>query len=36
MSNDKNAEKINAEQEEMKEEGHQLDLKEGYEEYEES
>ena len=39
MSNDKESEKIKAEQEEMKEEVHELDLKEGYEsdeEYEES
>jgi len=39
MSDDKKSEKIKAEHEEMKEEGHQLDLKEGYEqdeEYEES
>ncbi len=39
MSNEKESEKIKAEHEEMKEEGHQLELKEGYEqdeEYEES
>lgn len=39
MSDDKESEKIKAEHEEMKEESHQLDLKEGYEkdeEYEES
>ncbi len=39
MSDDKKSEKIKTEHEEMKEEGHQLDLKEGYEqdeEYEES
>ena len=39
MSEDNKSEKIKAEQEEMKEESHQLDLKEGYEkdeEYEES
>ncbi len=31
MSEDNKSEKIKAEQEEMKEESHQLDLKEGYE-----
>ena len=39
MSEDKKAEKIKAEREEMMEEAHQLELKEGYEqdeEYEES
>lgn len=39
MSEDTEDEKIKAEREEMKEEAHQLDLKEGYEqdeEYEES
>ena len=39
MSDEKEAEKIKAEREEMKEEAHQLDLQEGYEqdeEYEES
>ena len=39
MSEDKESEKIKAEREEMKEEGHELDLKEGYEQdekYEES
>jgi hypothetical protein len=39
MSEDTESEKIKAEQEEMKEEGHEMDLKEGYEqdeEYEES
>ena len=36
MSNDKDPEKIKAEREEMKEESHQLDLKEGYEQDEES
>ena len=39
MSEDSKSEKIKTEQEEMKEEQHQLDLKEGYEkdeEYEES
>ena len=35
MSDDKKSEKIKAEQEEMKEETHQLDLKEGYEQDEE-
>ncbi len=35
MSEDKKSEKIKAEHEEMKEEGHQLDLKEGYEQDEE-
>ena len=39
MNEDRKSEKIKAEQEEMKEEQHQLDLKEGYEKdekYEES
>lgn len=39
MSDERKNEKIKAEREEMKEESHQLDLKEGYEqdeEYEES
>ena len=36
MSEDKKSEKIKAEHEEMKEEGHQLDLKEGYKQDEES
>ncbi len=39
MSNDKESEKVKSEHEEMKEQGHQLELKEGYEqdeEYEES
>ena len=31
MSEDSEAEKIKAEQEEMKEESHEMDLKEGYE-----
>ena len=35
MSNDTESENIKAEQEEMKEEGHQLELKEGYEQDEE-
>ena len=36
MSNDKDTKKIKTEREEMKEESHQLDLKEGYEQDEES
>ncbi|MDH3677257.1 MAG: hypothetical protein OEQ12_03040 [Nitrosopumilus sp.] len=35
MSKDTESEKIKAEHEEMKEEGHQLELKEGYEQDEE-
>jgi hypothetical protein len=35
MNEDRKSEKIKAEQEEMKEEQHQLDLKEGYEKDEE-
>ena len=36
MSNDKESKKKKSEHEEMKEEGHQLELKEGYEQDEES